>query len=360
MQNKLGSLVMFIAVLMSGTAQASPDNTPMNGWYPRQARFTPDDTQLLVNVCQIANPEYCQLAFYDLTNKKWRFLPKQDPKRTYQYASYSSDGKTIIASSHECESIRCNYIDAKLTLLDADGGNPRELPLEAQRKNADPSRDPAVIIRLRPSFSPDGKRLIYYRMIIWQLASQRMFLPSYTLWELNLETMEEDRLLSESTFERIYSTPKYLPDGKRFLFSAKPSIEGNRSHMIFVNDRSDKRHSNFFFSEKSYWSVIFDISKDGKQVIYAVGFLGRLLYSGFQEMDVADEIDVSKRTIFKVMNNTGLVLDSSFSNKGDKVVLVRRKLDQTRNGSKPMDNSLWIVSLSNSEDVKQQSIALDW
>lgn len=340
--------------LFSQVAQAQASGIPDNGWFPLQVRFTPDDQQLLVNACQEAHPEYCQLMLYDLQSRTWSLLPGQDSKRTYQRPSFSPDGKHLIVSSHECKPAYCNYIDARLTILDADGGNPRELPLESQFKGTDPNRDPGVIARLRPSFSPDGKRLIYYRMVIWQLASRGMFLPRYMLWELDLDTMEEKRLLPDSVFERIFSSPKYLPDGDRFLYSAWPSIGVQRAHMIFMNARDDKKLSYFFVpkDDRYHWSAIFDVSVDGHSVIYSAGSLGTLRYSKLSD------IEATKKTVFMLLNGAGLILDSAFSNNGDRVALIRQEANQFRNTS-PGKKTLWIITPLTANG-NQQLIALNW
>ncbi len=83
-----------------------------------------------------------------------------------------------------------------------------------------------------PPFSPDGKLILFKRSAVKrqkpEYSYDQMPPSRWDIYEIEVETGKERRLTNYE-FYRI-SQPFYLPDGKRFIFSAEMRI--------VVSDRS--------------------------------------------------------------------------------------------------------------------------
>ncbi len=192
---------------------------------PAMAFFAPDNSHLLVTLCkfhlgQSNVPAACRPWRYFLGDKRWEriALTPDDPDWSIDSASYSPDGKTIAATLVKCtaEHIpQCPYLDYRLLLIDAATGKHRTLASE----NA----------RFKPSFTPDGKGLVY-----WQLDNLQAIktgttamparAPQWLAFTHNLHTLslddEKDRLAIEVRAQSPLAPPRVFADGNRVTISA--------------------------------------------------------------------------------------------------------------------------------------------
>jgi Tol biopolymer transport system component len=97
--------------------------------------------------------------------------------------------------------------------MNADGRNLRQIT-NTERMNC-----------YAPSFSPDGKKIIFVR---WHLKRERAFplegemKTAWDVYEMDLATGTERRLTNYNFYQM--SLPGYMPDGKHFLFTAEGPV----------------------------------------------------------------------------------------------------------------------------------------
>lgn len=154
----------------------------------------------------------------DLKGNLSRFtiLDKATSYAIKDYPSYSPDSKLITFSSGEKD-------HRNIYVMNADGTNVRQL---THNYNESPLKVGEYITYVwndLPSFSPDGKKIIFVR------SQKKPLKPKYygdpmppvrwDVYEVEI-AMGKERQLTNYGFPEI-SSPYYLADGKRFIFSAE-------------------------------------------------------------------------------------------------------------------------------------------
>ncbi len=191
-------------------------------WFPKSVRFAPDDSHLLVSLCHFKYGYYCRIARYWPAEKRWEIVPAAVGE-SMAWPEYSPDGRRIVYSHATCgDTYRCGGTDFSLAIMDAQGSNRRDL-------------EPARV--QMPTWSPDGKRLMYWRVQgSGNLSSGRSF-GYWSLYEFEVDGAASETRLTDDIFTGIYSTPRYLPGGERLLFGA---YRGSSSpDYTFVVDRRE-------------------------------------------------------------------------------------------------------------------------
>lgn len=171
-------------------------------WFPTHLRWAPDGSHLLVSLCHVNQPDYCRIGKYWLADKRWELLHLK-PQTTYRWPSYAPDGRRFVVSVGTCnEQFACSAARLSLTLMDADGGHPVEL---------------LRTIAQKPSFSDDGRKIIYWRHTGGGAADIGMY---------DLDTGREQKLTQLHFQDNWTQTgaPYFLPDGERFVFSGRPLL----------------------------------------------------------------------------------------------------------------------------------------
>lgn len=176
-------------------------------WFPRHVRFAPDESNLLVSLCHTVRYDLCRIGRYHLASERWEILPFDD-KSTYKWPLYTPDGKAIYVMRAPCdEQYRCDFAQEKLLRLSVDGRQ---------------SEGVASIIATHLNISPDGKRLIYWRIGAYASIQGRTQTRA-NIFEMDLETRRERPLLKEDelyTYQEDRSFSFYLSDGESFFFNA--------------------------------------------------------------------------------------------------------------------------------------------
>lgn len=183
-------------------------------WFPTHVRWAPDDSHLLVSLCHVNRASYCRIGKYWIADKRWELLPLE-PRTTYRWPAYSPDGKHIVATVASCnEEYRCHGPDDTLTLLSPDGSRVQKLI----RTYAD-----------HPSFSDDGRKIIYWRLTGGGGADVAMF---------DLDTGKEEKL-TNILFETssLAGGAYFLPGGQRFVFGASLPQPLYGSRTVFVDGK---------------------------------------------------------------------------------------------------------------------------
>ena len=153
---------------------------------------------------------------YDIATKESKLIL---PPKNRQYAGgplYSWDGKTIVFTCIEGD-------NSNICVMDADGGNFQQLTHDySDGSTIDTYTGKAKILKFNtgPSFSPDGKRIIFMRAGIKRERSfgRGEMLSKWDIYEMELETRKIRRLTDHQFYD--ISRPYYMPDGQRFIFWA--------------------------------------------------------------------------------------------------------------------------------------------
>jgi hypothetical protein len=168
----------------------------------------------------------CLWSVYELSTKKlyeFTVFNKVTPHRLKSDVSFSRDGKQIVFVSGD-------HMHRNIFIMDADSGNVRQL---THHYNENPQDAGNGLVRMtfnaKPSFSPDGKRIIFVRSQTKRRQYMNHINPAKTdtwpsrwdVYEMEIATGKE-RQLTNYAFYSI-SAPQYLSDGKRFVFSTDVS-----------------------------------------------------------------------------------------------------------------------------------------
>jgi dipeptidyl aminopeptidase/acylaminoacyl peptidase len=164
----------------------------------------------------------CRPWRYHLADKRWEeiALTPNEPDWDINSATYSPDGKTIAASYVKCQpstgqiARSCSYLDHRLMLIDAATGTHRTIASEDAR--------------VQPSFTPDGKSLVYWQLDNLQgVATGTTAMPArqaQTLYAThNIHTLQladgQERLAIAVKAQLPLAPPRVFPDGVRVTVS---------------------------------------------------------------------------------------------------------------------------------------------
>lgn len=220
--------------------------------YVASPSFAPDNSGLVLNLCEAgAGCKVATLAF--ASGRLREFEPPSG--ETWFAPVYSPDGSRLAFSVADE-----GRPYSQLAVMNADGGGYRVLTAGSA-------------LRSWPSFSPDGRRLIYARST--RFSRQRPYNPIDShIYEIDVATGVE-RPLTAMGFSRP-SRPFYLPDGRRFIFSAPPAFDAADdrrrydqvygANTIFVMDDTDNRLVPAFTQGAE--SARPGISRDGNRIVF--------------------------------------------------------------------------------------------
>ena len=220
---KTGVLFVLVSAAAIAQAQAQPAvNAPKSkSWDARFAFYAPDGSHLLVTLCKFSagwtTLTNCRPWRYYLTEKRWEeiALNPYEPDWSIESATYSPDGKTIAATMVKCLPskkiyLECPYLNYRLLMIDAATGRHRTIPSEASR--------------FQPSFTPDGKGLVYWQLDNLQgVATGTTPMPARQAQTLyfthNIHTMslsdEQGHLAIKVKAQRPLAPPRVFADGVR-------------------------------------------------------------------------------------------------------------------------------------------------
>jgi Tol biopolymer transport system component len=185
-------------------------------------QYSNDPDKLLFRYrCGGPNPD--SWAIYELSSGRaydFTVLNNATKNAINDSPTYSRDGKliTFVAGQDNHRNI---------FIMNADGSNVRQLTKDYNENLKEDGKD-VVAMRLNaaPSFSPDGKRVIFARSGVKRQKPKHFLdplLPSrWDIYEIEVETGKERRLTNYEFYS--ISKPSFLPDGKRFIFSAEMRI----------------------------------------------------------------------------------------------------------------------------------------
>lgn len=173
-------------------------------WFPTHVRWAPDDSHLLVSLCHTLRPSLCRIGKYFIVRQEWEILPYED-KRTYRWPIYHPDGKEIAVSTGPCdEQYRCALAHYELVRMSPDGSSQQPV---------------GDVIATDMSFSPDGKRLIYWRYGGVSVRGRTVGLAD--LHEMDWPRGAERALTEFKFMGEQEGRPFFLDDAKAIVFWAR-------------------------------------------------------------------------------------------------------------------------------------------
>jgi len=179
-------------------------------WFPAHVDFGPDGDTLLVSLCHVQRNDLCRIGKYSITKKTWEILPFEE-QRTYLTPIFSPDGQWIVATTVSTNEERLlDYRDYRLVKMRPDGSGMESV------KSVDSYWD--EIPGFRPSFSADGKKLIYWRRHDVGSRVKHEFTET-DLFMVDWGTGKETRLTQLGFLGQEGGRPYLTPNGEQFLFS---------------------------------------------------------------------------------------------------------------------------------------------
>jgi tricorn protease-like protein len=173
---------------------------------------------------------------YNVLDKK---LTRQTKGLLNHNFNYTRDGKKITFREGD-----------DIFIMNTDGSSKKPLTNHYNSKKDSSKKivDGVPIIKeynVSPSFSPDGKKIIFVRRTFKQKKTEAMSLsePDNDIYEIDVETGKEHRLTSYAIEGRIdYS--RYFSDGKRLIFGA-------HGHSAIINPGNDYFSGIFIIDDKN-------------------------------------------------------------------------------------------------------------
>lgn len=203
--------------------------------------LSPDNKRIMFAYCQhTTDNTACELARYEIaTGKIERFKPAE--YRINSSPAYSPSGRKIAFAARNCD------MESNIFIADVDGNNARQVTNTNIQKEGKQS-DESLRYDVMPSFSPDGGRIIFMRAALWRKRTYPLTGEMPTHWDIytvDLATGAERRLTNFRFYEM--SKPSYLPDGKRFIFSARGPKPVNGKEPVNAEEYKKQYQDNTIF-----------------------------------------------------------------------------------------------------------------
>ena len=224
-------------------------------WFPIQAKFAPDGSWVIVNLCSIHNVNFCRLVRWEpdgpsqplpgvvghwnsptgspsvwvpdmpsdpahdsqVTTGRWQLIAGQAADKSYLWPAISWDGKKIAYTVADCDSrdapgrpgtpYDCQIFAAKLAVSDSilDISSHRVLSVETVT---------------RPAFRPDDQAVIYWRVLGTNTLASGRPVGVKSVYEFDLKSNTEspklDYNVTRMLWEREFTGPFYATDGRTF------------------------------------------------------------------------------------------------------------------------------------------------
>jgi len=205
--------------------------------------LSPDNRLIAFGYCQGGpGEERCDLGTYEIaTDKVSRFKPTEH--RFNASPSYSHDGKMLTFVAGE-ENRRHIYV------AQSDGSNARRLTDDVPDSQSN-RKDTQLKYDAMPSFSPDGGKVIFKRSTVWRERAYPLggtMLSHWDIFEIDLRIGSERRLTTYEFYDM--ERPYYMPDGKRFIFSAiGPKTKPGQFHLSAREYQGEYRGNNIFIMD---------------------------------------------------------------------------------------------------------------
>ncbi len=184
---------------------------------------------------------WSKIATYNLKNSEFKQF--NIPIKQVKFPTYSPDRKKIAFLGAHDEYGR----NRNIYVMDADGSKIRQITdfnFTGQKKG----NMETLNFVIAPSFSPDSNRIIYAKARLKRERAYPLRGTMDTAWdvyEVDVASGTERRLTSYDFYEM--SWPHYMPDGKRFIFSAEGPINSTGKGPKSFKEYEEMYQKNFIF-----------------------------------------------------------------------------------------------------------------
>lgn len=310
------------AMILAGCGVSRQDNFS----YPS---FYPGNEKIIFTYTKVGEPS--TLVTYDLVSNRHHIHERQkiDPDdRYWGSGSVSDDGRKIVFSIGQ----EGTY-NSQLAIMNVDGTGLRKI-----------TNSPGL--RAGPSFSPDGRRIIYL-FASGERRSPRRPVIGLDVFEIDIATGKETRLTDYEFYSA--SKPSYLPDGESFIFSgdgtAKIPIgsyeKQYQNNTIFVMKKNSENKLIPFIQRRSY-SNNPSISSDGSKILFtSISYDRSLPETTYPETTY--DLFIWNRGEITQLTRGQIVSGSSISPDGSRVVFVKGEF-----GRNPK-RTLWVMNSDGSD-----------
>jgi Tol biopolymer transport system component len=189
------------------------------------------------NILQFLNENEILLLRYDQRNAKTKSILIYDISSHRLYKPLNMNGadypRVPIFSRDKKQVAFASDKDGGLNIyvMNADGSNVRQLTHSQRDMHYSRTQYVEAESNAGPSFSPDGKRILFKRAR-WMKNATPIW---WDVFEIEIETGQERRLTYIDS--HLMSDPFYLLDGKRFVFQGSKKI--NDEGIYIANKESD-------------------------------------------------------------------------------------------------------------------------
>jgi Tol biopolymer transport system component len=287
------------------------------------------------------------MAIYEISNNRvYRFTKYDRLLGKFIYPIYSRDGNKVTFADSDDPKYEMN-----IYVMNADGSGLRQLT-HSDKPVKDWKGDLIIKYSTQPSFSPDGKKIIFQRSGVKHKRAFPLTGEIFTHWdvyELDLRTGKERRLTNYSFYEM--SKPSYLSDGKRFVFSGTGPSEDSgvdtdseeyrklyRANKIFIMDGVNNVFEPAFTNGRN--SDEPDVSWDDTILFVSrTNEMDGIPWKSKSETPVNYDLFVYQRgNISRLTKMQSAIFQASISPDGKKAVFLARKHDEKKG------YSMWVVN----------------
>ncbi|PKN65793.1 MAG: hypothetical protein CVU54_18510 [Deltaproteobacteria bacterium HGW-Deltaproteobacteria-12] len=343
-------LTLFIASIIIGCSEYFSKDESYGIVSPRLSN---DNRNIIFGYCH-GKENKCELVTYEIaTQKIYRFNPTGN--KIHVSPVYSPDGKKIVFAARNYENKSSIYV------ADAEGRNARQLT-NTKVSEIVPDKTNNLHFDSSPSFSPDGNRIIFKRATIWRERAYPLrgkMLSHYDVHEVDIRTGVERRHTNYAFYNM--SKPSYLPDGKRFIFSAigPKNVSGQtpfnateykrryKDNHIFIMD-GEKNILQPAFTN-GWYSTDPSVSEDGTVLFSSV----TNEMDGLPKEPYNYDLFIYKKGQVKRITKLDAHIPSSFISHDGSRAIFQADVNKPRN----MWVTLWIV---NTDGTGLQKIELPW
>lgn len=216
--------------------------------------ISPDNESIVLALVEV--PGQSNIAIYNIASKQW--IQMNPTGKDCLAPVYSPDGKMMVFTSGDGD-------DKNIFIMNADGTGLRQLTHTVNDKSLRKNGDPVVKINALPSFSPDGKRIIYVRSgVRRQRSTGGEMVSHWDVYELEIATKNERQLTAYEFYD--VTSPFYLSDGKRFIFSGygpKGVSEGDFGNLNSIRLMDGVKNSLVPPFQHATWASSPTIADDG-------------------------------------------------------------------------------------------------
>jgi hypothetical protein len=243
---QLTTLALGLLMAMAGMAQTAPapQTQPNVRWFPIYARFAPDDSWVVVNLCSYHNPLYCRLVRWEPngqpqpqedgtpTTGHWSLIAGQEPDKSYIWPRVSWNGKKLAYVVADCP-VKSQPAPPRpsgdvppaphpLEKLDCAFFNGQPAMSESTTDLRQGQATAAIYGAARPAWRPDDQAILYWRTVAKVTLASGRTGGVRDIYEYDFKTQSEtpkfDLFATHISWGRETTGPFYAPDGKTFAF----------------------------------------------------------------------------------------------------------------------------------------------